>query len=101
MKKDKIKVLVKKPGIPKWQVREIENSLEDMQRIVGGYIETVTLADDFAVVCNEEGRVLGLPYNTQINGIDFVGDIFIVGIDGDEFTDAPKFPCSLLAKGGY
>lgn len=40
-------------------------------------------------ICNEEGRLLGLPHNCTINDFSFVGDIAIVGIDGDDFGDCP------------
>lgn len=41
----KIRVLVKEPG-KEAELREIPNTLEDLQCIVGGYIETVTFAED-------------------------------------------------------
>jgi len=66
-------------------VTNISNTLENMQRTVGGYIETVTLDGCSAVICNEEGRLLGLPDNPSLPG--YVGDCFICGYEGDEFTD--------------
>ena len=56
------------------------------RRAVGGYIETVTLATDCCIICNEEGRLEGLPYNLTFCGVSFVGPILVVGVDGDEFT---------------
>ena len=41
-------------------VKEIENSLKDMQKYVMGYIETVTLSETAMLVCNEEGKLAGL-----------------------------------------
>ena len=66
-------------------------SLENLQAYVGGYIETVTLADDLVVICNEEGRLMRLPHNCTICGVDFYGDIIIAGVDGDgeDFTHIP------------
>lgn len=87
----KIKVFAKRPDSD-WYAALISDSLENMQRFVGGYIETVTLAEDVVIVCNEEGAIKGLPYNTNICGIDFVGTIFACGVDADEFTD---IPCTL------
>lgn len=57
-----IKVWVKRPG-EKPEKIQIKNTLEGLQKIVGGYIETVTMASDFVVICNEEGRIRKLPYN--------------------------------------
>ena len=85
----KIKVIIKAPGmVPKEM--EIENTLEAMQKIVGGYIEAVTICEDLAIICNEDGRWKNLPWNCEICGIDFVGTIFFAGVAGDEFTDAPS-----------
>ena len=84
----KIKVLSKRAGEPPRSVW-VENSLENLQKHVGGYIETVTLADDLVIICNEEGRLLDPPHNCNICGRDFVGDIIICGVKGDEFADVP------------
>ena len=56
----KISVLIKDPGKNPRHVH-IENSLKNLQNTVGGYIETVTLSDDAVIICNEEGRLQGLP----------------------------------------
>lgn len=56
---------------------------------VGGYIETVTFAQDACVICNEEGRLLGMEDNCRFLGVDFVGPILVVGVDGEKFTDVP------------
>lgn len=85
---DKIRVLSKRPGqLPRsvWMA----NSLKNFQTAVGGYIETVTLAEDLVIICNEEGRLMGLPYNCDICGVSFVGDIIIAGVNGEEFADLP------------
>lgn len=84
----KINVIVKPVGKAP-RVECIDNELKAFQKIVGGYIETVTIAADCCVVCNEEGRLLGLPNNCVIAGVDFAGDVVLVGTDGEEFTDVP------------
>lgn len=86
--KDTIKVVVKEPG-HRPEPREIPNTLEELQGFVGGYIEVYDLAADLAIICNEEGKNLGLPLNCHIDGEDFVGPIMLVGIDGKEFCDVP------------
>jgi len=67
----------------------IDNKLETLQELVGGYIETVTMTLDSCIIVNEEGRILGLPHNCNYLGIDVCGPMLIVGVDGDEFTDVP------------
>lgn len=85
---ERIKVVIKEPG--KYaHMAEIGNNLESLQEIVGGYIETVTICTDLVLICNEDGRLLGLPYNCNYCGADFVGTIILAGVDGDEFTDVP------------
>ena len=69
-----------------WRVAEIENTLEALQQGVGGKLEAVTLASDACVLCNEEGRLLGMPYNTTICGVSFVGPLLIAGIAGEDFA---------------
>ena len=75
----------KEPG-KGWKVAEIENTLEALQRGVGGKLEAVTLASDACILCNEEGRLLGMPYNTTICGVSFVGPLLIAGIAGEDFA---------------
>ena len=84
----KIKVFVKRPDSG-WYSTNISNTLENFQRTVGGFIEVVRLSADAAIICNEEGRLMELPYNMTICGVDFVGTIFLVGVDGEEFCDVP------------
>lgn len=91
-----ISALVKRPGeIPRHV--NVSNSLEALQKNVGGYIEVVTIfpydeetgKDGLCVICNEEGRLQGLPHNCTIFGYDFVGDILMVGVHGEEFSNMP------------
>lgn len=47
-----------------WKIIEQkEFSLEDYQKIVGGWIEYVHVYEDIAMFCNEEGKIKGLPVN--------------------------------------
>lgn len=68
-------------------------SLDDMQAVVGGYIETVELHQ--AVMCvNEEGLIMKLPVNrlaSSMAGHLIVGNVLILGpVDEyDEFTGVP------------
>lgn len=85
-----MKVYVKKAG-KKAELKEIENDLKTLQKIVGGYIETVTLGDA-VVICNEEGRLHGLPTNCVVitkHGVTqpFVGTIVIASAKDDDLAD--------------
>lgn len=64
---------------------KIKNTLEEKQKLVGGYIEYTYLnnCDDIAIICNEEGKILGLPYNRDIGHDIIVGNFIIVGDDAN------------------
>lgn len=83
-----MKAIRKKPGCAP-EIIEVENTLEALQQEVGGYIETVSIAD-VVIICNEEGRLCGLPYNCRFFDVDFVGTILVVGRDRDKFCDVPE-----------
>ncbi len=83
-----IKVIIKEPG--KYPVeKSISNTLETLQKIVEGSIEAVSPAPGLCIICNEDGKLKNLPYNITMFGIDFVGTLILVGVDGDEFADVP------------
>ena len=90
-----MRVIRKDPGRPP-ELVEMENTLAALQQAVGGYIETVTLSVDTAIICNEEGRLQGLPYNCDFLGISFVGPILVVGIDGDEMCSLDDGDAALI-----
>lgn len=85
---NKIHALIKDPGKKPRSVN-ISNTLKNLQKTVGGNVEAVTIADDFVILCNEEGRLKGLPWNCEICGINFVGTIILCGVCGEEFADLP------------
>ena len=81
-----MRVIYKAPGKPP-EIIEIENTLEALQEKVGGYIEVVTMAKNARIICNEEGRLRGLPYNITFLGERFVGPVLVVGVSGEDFCD--------------
>ena len=83
-----MRVYVKHPGC-NWMELNISGSLEDLQALVGGHIETVPLMHDEIMLVNEEGRVYDLPVN-KVGKSVYRGSVVLVGVDGEEFTDAPK-----------
>ena len=67
-------------------VQDIEVGLESMQKIVGGSIEAVyPFADPVALICNEEGKLLGLPLNRALR--DDEGNVYDI-ISGTFFLCA-------------
>ena len=57
---------------------EIGNDLKSMQTVVGGYIQAIYPFDDeeIALICNEEGKLIGLPFNRTLK--DEEGSIYDV-----------------------
>ena len=84
-----MRALLKNPHDKEFHEIIIPNKLGVLQQLVDGYIEPVTITEDACVLCNEEGRIRGMEHNCNYMGVDFCGPIIIVGIKGDEFTDAP------------
>ncbi len=68
-------------------VKNIENKLHDLQSIVGGYIETFTQHDGIILVCNEEGKLIGLPINRIMFNEPIAGNFFLCRCDGEDFAD--------------
>lgn len=84
-----MRIIYKEPGKDPRQL-VLPNELKPLQDLVGGYIESVTFGSDWLVLCNEEGRLMGMPYNCEVCGVDFVGPIIFVGYNSEgDFTDFP------------
>ena len=90
-------VVCVEPGKPAY-MKTIETGLESLQREVGGYIEaTYPWEDTAAIICNEEGKITGLPLNRSLkddegNIYDVIaGNFLIVGLGEENF-------CSLTSE---
>ena len=73
---------------------EIESGLKSLQAAVGGDIQAVYPCEDpVALICNDEGKLMGLPLNRALydgdgNMYDIVaGNFLIVGLGEEDFTD--------------
>lgn len=102
MKEEKIKVLALLPmELPK--EIDLDNTLEAMQKFVGGLIECITLSDtgsEVTLVCNDEGKLLGLPLNRPLwDGADVLaGPGFLAGCDNEGNQPQSFLPYSLLVR---
>jgi hypothetical protein len=89
--KDPIKVVIKKPG-KEPEIAVIPNELKSLQKIVGGYIESVSLLNGVVMLVNESGKLLGLDENFIIRrpfADVIVGTAVFLGEDGEDFDDFP------------
>lgn len=85
-------VVILEPG-KKARIGKVGKSLEDMQRFVSGYIEAVyPFKEEAAIICNEEGKIEGLPLNRALR-LNMGGET-----DSDEIYDVisgKAFICGL------
>ena len=91
----KIKVIIKRPDEKYGHVTNISPTLHNLQKTVGGNIEAVTILGDkgLVMICNEEGKLLGLEKNFIMGTPPFhdviVGTVILCGVDGEGFGDVP------------
>lgn len=85
----KIKAIIKRPDEEFGHMTNISKRLENLQNTVGGYIECVSPDPRIVIICNEEGKLIGLEPNMKIPGDVLCGTIIVAGVSGDEFDDVP------------
>lgn len=85
-----MKVLLVEPGkVP--STTTLDGSLKSMQKAVGGPIQAVyPFEDQVALICNEEGKLLGLPLNRALFNLEtgecydvVTGTFFLCGAPPD------------------
>jgi len=114
---EKIKVVILEPNKIA-RVAEIGTELEDLQKIVGGSIQAVYPFDDpVCIVCNDEGKLMGLDLNRGLRDENdkiydiLVGTVFICDCSGENFgslddeqlkkyTEKFKLPEKFFKMGG-
>lgn len=72
-----MKILIVEPGREP-RTKEINGTLREMQDVVGGLIQAVYPFDELvALVCNDEGKLLGLPLNRALR-LPETGEVYDV-----------------------
>ena len=91
MKQKEIRVLMVEPGEhPREHPREvtIRNDLDSLQKAVNidseyqGLIEIIGIDDGVCILCNEEGKLIGLDGNRRLGNDIIAGVFYVVGEDG-------------------
>ncbi len=97
-------ILVVEP-MKKPYMKDIDSGLHSLQRAVGGYIEAIyPYEDKVGLVCNEEGKIEGLPLNRAIYSksgemFDIIaGTFLIVGLSEDNFSELTSELAEKYAK---
>ena len=81
------RVVYVEPGKPAC-VREIGTELEDIQEAVGGghFEQVYPHGDRTVLICNEEGKLLGMEGNRRLDtGSIISGPFFVIGDAGENF----------------
>lgn len=71
-----IKVLIIEPNKEPYS-QKIEHTLKKLQDIVDGRIDIVELEENVDLICNDEGKLMNLPFNRCV-GNDVIAGTFIV-----------------------
>ena len=69
------------------EIRDIKNELEELQSLVGGWIEHVGFVDGVGLIMNEEGRLRDMQPNFRYGWGSVLGPAIFVGEAGEDFTD--------------
>ena len=94
---DTINVIYVEPGKTARTI-EMKDELSEMQKLVGGLIEEyMPFEDDVAIICNDEGKMNGMPLYRAITGEDgqlmdiIAGPFFIAyaPIESENFLSMP------------
>lgn len=97
------KVVVAEPG-KKAEVREIPATYRSLADLVGGPIEvTEPISEDTAVICNEEGKLIGLEPNRSMYSSDgrltdiYFGTIVCIGArpQDEDFSSLTQMEAAL------
>ena len=90
-----LSVLKIAPGQHPQQV-EIDNDLKALQQAVGGSIDAVyPFADPVAIICNDEGKLMGLLLNRALRDEDgqmydaVAGTFLVVGLGEEDLASLP------------
>ena len=93
-----MKILLVEPG-RRPVLKEIDGSLKSMQQAVGGTIQAIYPFDEpVALICNDEGKLLGLPLNRALRDKEgriydvVAGTFFLCGVpsDSDRLESMPE-----------
>lgn len=63
--KEKMRILVVEP-VKRPYVKEIDHTLEEMQKVVGGSIQALyPFEDRVGLICNDEAKIAGVSHQTE------------------------------------
>ena len=82
-------ILIVEPGTPP-RVASIDPDLSSMQGVVGGLIQAIyPFEEEVALICNDEGKLLGLPPNRVLRHPE-TGEIYDIVVGTFFLCSAPS-----------
>ena len=89
-----MKVLKYEPGKEPALVN-VTNTVNGIQKAIGGFFEIYRMSDDVALLCDGEGRIKRLPFTASVvipslGLTSFCGPMLIVGLYKGNFTSLPE-----------
>ena len=79
----------------------VDGDLASLQKVVGGYIQAIyPFEDPVAIICNEEGKLNGLPLNRHLEDYDIIAGSFVIcGLGEEDFASlSPELLDKYLEK---
>lgn len=64
-------------------ITTIKTKLENLQKAVGGLIEIIDIEDNVCILCNEEGKLIGLEGNRRLANDILVGAFYVCGSNNE------------------
>mgnify|MGYP003292857525 CR=1 FL=1 len=73
-------------------ITTLKNKLENLQEAVGGLIEFINIEDNVCILCNEEGKLIGLEGNRKVGNDILVGTFYVCGSNNEgELTSLNQY----------
>ncbi len=69
------------------EIKGVKGDLSELQNEVGGYIEQHMLAEDMAILCDEDATLKKRSRNPFISSL--FGDLVLVGVKNNEWCSIP------------
>lgn len=86
-KMDKIKVLFRAPVNQPLKLMEIENELDVLQKLIGGYIQVIEIGHNVLCILDEEGRFKESKNNFYHDRYGWIiGNVIFCNQSGEDFT---------------
>ena len=85
----KIRAIYKDPAV-RAKLIEVEDDLHELQMFTGHFQTVPYITEGNVVLCNDDGKLLGMAPNIGIWNDVIFGPLLICGVDGENLTDVTQ-----------